>query len=437
MTLRTTFAAGVAAMLLAAGGLCAQQDLEALVDKLGSGNAQDRANAYNELMRRRAPEVVALLGKKVLTFPPGGQQFAVYLLQQQPIEQTRAVYEKLVDAEPPLLRAAAAAALARNGDKGKLAVLAKAIASAGPDERIGVLNSAWGFDDPRVLAAIRDYLRPDGNSAVVTSALQHLRQNEKGRSPATEARAVELTTAGDVAVRAAALAWLAGGEGDPHALALAELLRDDPQRFWAIDRLLDRDRKLAAPLVEAIAKALAGARSKYDVTQTAALLRSQSADLAAQALRQLLDKGSDDVRAAALEALAALPGGLEPKLLRDMLQNGTPAQQIVAASTLRRMDDPSGLPVLLALLPKAGADKAECARALAGFRSRDVIPPLLGCLDDTNQMVRQYAWNGLQTLLRDLFPYRRFDFAKSGYDPNGGNRSAGIATLRAWYAAVK
>jgi HEAT repeat protein len=98
------------------------------------------------------------------------------------------------------------------------------------------------------------------------------------------------------------------------------------------------------------------------------------------------------------------------------------------------MDDPSGLPVVIALLPRArGAKRAEAARVLGGFRSRQAVPPLLDLLDDPELAVRQAAWTGLQEIWRDLLPYRRFDFARCGYDPSASARAPGIAALRAFW----
>ncbi len=425
------------AVALVGGMVSAQTDLQVLVDQLAGDDAGLRAQAYNELIRRRVPELVPLLAKKITAMPLGGQQLAIYLLQQQPLEVTRTLYEKLVDAERPLLRAAAAAVLIRNGDKSKVPLLAKAIAAASEAERSGVLNATWSVDDARVQDAIRAYLRADANAGIIVSALQHLRQAEKGHSAVTDQATQALTAASDLAVRAAALAWLAGGEGNAHATALAALLRAEPDRFWPIQNLLDRDKKFSLVLVEAIAEAVSKPRSKHEIAQAAPLLLAQSPELAQTTLRKLLTHQDKDIRASALEALATMRGGLEGNALRQLLQDPDPQQQLVAAATLRRMDDASGLPVVLALVRTAGPHKAQAARVLAGFRHRDVVLPLLDCLDDANVQVRQNAWQGLQTQLRDLFPYRRYDFTKSGYEPNAASRADGIAALRSYWASIQ
>lgn len=428
---------GLGVLLLGASApLCAQADLPTLVQQLGSTDAQVRQRAYNELQRNRTPELLPLLGKQVATFPTEGQQFVFYLLQQQPIDQTRPLCEKLVGEKAPFLRAAAGALLFRHGDRSQGKLVAKALGEAQGDDRLAALHASWGTEDPLVTAAVRAFVRPESPEGLVTTALQRLAQMEKQRSEPTDAAARSLLAGQIPGVRFAALAWLARGDGDDAAKELATLLRAEPTRLHSVLQLLDRNRTLARGLLEAIAVALEAARAKHEVTQAVPLLQAQASDLLVPALRTLLAEGPESAQDAAIEALATVPGGLDGKALRTMLDDPRPARQLVAAATLRRMDDPSGLPVVLALLPKAGAQKAEAARVLGGFRDRRIVPALLDCLDDPNQQVRQNAWQGLQTQCRDLFPYRRFDFAKCGYDPNGTPRAAGIAALRAWWATV-
>lgn len=119
-----------------------------------------------------------------------------------------------------------------------------------------------------------------------------------------------------------------------------------------------------------------------------------------------------------------------------MLTSTDASQQLIAAKMLRRMDDTSGLPYVLDLLTKNVSRKTEATKVLAEFRSRQVGLPLINLLDDPEQPVREAAWNGLQNLMRDLFPYRQFDFAKAGYEPNSNARGQGIAMLRAWWEAA-
>ncbi|MGC3970474.1 MAG: hypothetical protein QM775_25000 [Pirellulales bacterium] len=428
-----------AALALAfAGALAAQKELEAKVEQLAAADAAARSQAYTALLRERNPEVVPLLGKRIDALPPDGQQYALYLLQQFPLDATRALYTRLLAAERPLLRAWSAAMLVRGGDRARLAGLVKAVGEAPAAERLQVLNAVWGVDDAALVDAVRGYLTADASGALVASALAHLRQQEKGRSAATNGAARGLATATAPDARAAALAWLVGGaDGDAFAAELVRLLQGEPNRFWLVERLFERDHKYPPALTALFAQALETPRFPYDVAAAAALLRAQAPDQVAPSLHKLLAHANADVRTAAMQALAAMPGGLESKELQQLLRTGTLEQQVAAAAVLRRTDDLSGLPVVLDAVKQPGKHLAEAVRVLATFRSRAAVEPLLAALDDGNAAVRQNAWFGLQPLLRDLFPYRRFDFDRCGYNPNANERTKGLEPLRAWWAAVK
>ncbi len=413
-----------------AGALPAQKELEAKVEQLGAADASVRAQAYNQLMRDRNPELVPLLGKRIDALPPDGQQYA--------IDATRAIYTRLLTADRPLLRAASAAMLVRHGDRTRLAGLAKAVGEAPANDRMQVLNTLWGIEDASLADAVRGYLVPDANGYLVATALTHLRTAEKGRSAATTAAVRALLDAKTADARAAALAWLVGGsDGEAFAPELAKLLQEDANRYWLVERLFERDHKYPKALTPVFEQALVAPRSQYDVGQAAALLRTQAPDLVAAALRKLLTHANADVRTAAMQALAAMPGGLDGKELREQLHAGTLEQQVAAAAVLRRMDDASGLPVVLDAIKQPGKHLAEAVRVLGTFRSRQVVEPLLDALDHADAMVRQNAWASVQQVLRDLFPYRRFEFERTGYNPNGGDRQKGIEMLRAWWAAAK
>jgi hypothetical protein len=433
-TARGAFAAF--AVLLLAAPVLAQDDLATLVARLGSADANLRSQAYTELQRRRDPAMVPLLARDLEKMPRQGQQYAIWLLRSQPIDATRAVFAKLLREGDAYLRVAAASALAMFREPGAPAQLAAALAATPAVDRLAALSFVYAVDDPQVADALVGWLQPGAAAALVTGVLRHLVRRDGGRTAAIGAAVERLREAADAGVRAAALAWLAGSDRAA-ADALADLLAAEPELFWSIDDLLDGERKLPPRLVEAMTKALAAPRSRYDVTRVAALLQRQQPGLAVPELRRLLREGQAEFRAAALEALAAIPGGLTDRDLQALLHGDDLAARVAAADTLRNRDDLSGLPVLLELLPKAkGKERRDAVEALAGFRVRRIGPVLLDLLDDGEVGVRQQAWTGLQNVMRSLFPYRRFDFERCGYSPQASARAAGIAVLRAWWAAV-
>lgn len=430
-------ATGVVMACLAAVGAAQQPDLEALVEKLGSEDARARSEGYSDLARRRDPAMVPLLARRIASFPLAGQQLGVYLLQGQPIDDTRAIYTRWLAGDQPFLRVAGGALLVRSGDRARVTALAAALTAAPAAMRAQAVSIAWGIDDEAVYAALRGYLTSDAPQGLVLQVLQQLQRQERNGSRATAAAAAALTGAGDAGVRAAALTYLVAGGSTEQTAALAALLVEHPEQLWNVIALLDNATKLPRELIDAAVTALDKPRSRVDVTRIAGLLQKHAPQEVAAALRPLLTNAQADIAAAALEALANVPGGLQTKDLTAMLQSADVSARIVAASTLRRSDDLSGLPVLLELLPKAGAKKGDATKALAGFRCREAVPALLDLLDDADAQVRHEAWQGLQTSLPNLFPYRRFDFTRCGYSPTNGDRKPGIALLRAWWQSVQ
>jgi hypothetical protein len=431
----------IAASVAVHGVGVAQQDASnrraALVEQLAAAAPAARSQAYNELVHDRDPEVVTLVGKRIQAMPPEGQQLALYVLQQHPLEVTRPVYARLLGAERPLLRAHAAAALVRGGDRERLELLANAVTAAPSTERAAVLATLWNIADPAVAAAVRGYLVADAAVPVVVAALEHLRHLEPAPSAASTIAVQGLLEAANHDLRAAALAWLVAGQnGAKHARELAGLLAE-PQRFWRIERLLPRDRAYPAVLADAFVAALAQPRAPHDIGQLVPLVKSTAPDRLVPCLRELLGRAGNEVRNAALAALVALPGGLEAKELRELLQVDAPEQQLVAAALLRRMDDESGLPIALALARQAGPQRGKALETLGGFRQREVVPVLIDGLDAPEPVVRRQAWQALQLVLPDLLPYRRFAFERCGYDPVAADRSQGLATIRAWWTTVQ
>jgi HEAT repeat protein len=420
------------------GLLSAQADLEALVDQLGSQDPKVRSQAYNELQRRRAPEMVPLLGKKIGSMPLTSQQQGIWLLQQHNGEPVKAVWRKLVDADTPYLRIAGAAHLHNLGDRTHIAVLAKGLQELPAEQRVQTISLLWNIDDERVLAAIRAWIQPGAQPEAIRQSLQYLGTVEKARNEATIQAAKSVLGDAHVGARAAALASLVAWGESGQSAPLAELIRATPDQLGPIRTILEKSAKLEPVLIEAIVDALQQARNKFEITLTGSLLQRSAPDKAIAALRPLLAHENQEIRTGALEALSAIPGALDAKMLAQMLTTGDTQQQLVAADTLRRMDDLTGLPRVIAVLSKDGAQKPEAARVLSKFRCKAAGAAMLDLLDDPDQQVRQAAWNGLQNLLRELFPYRKFEFTKCGYEPNSPSRSAGIAALRAfWTAATK
>ncbi|MBK9387951.1 MAG: hypothetical protein IPN34_24300 [Planctomycetes bacterium] len=427
--------------LLSATDARAQADLERLVQQLAGDDHAASSSAYRELFDRADPALVPWIQKDIVGWKRNAQHYGVLLLaqltQNQPKGPTRAMWKKLIDAGPGFLRLAALVRLIDlEAERSTVTQLAAELRALPENERAGVLYLLHGMNlerEEELFAALLSWLHPDASGSTVVSVLHRLRPLAS-RTAALRAAVEPLAKSAEPSARAAALAYLTGFEAK-HAAELAALLRAEPVRLGPIRGLLDGERKLPAPLLEAIVATLPQATNEYEVRQTAELLRKQSPNAGVTELRELLVHAKPELRAAALEALGLLVGGLDQKILQQLLRGDDLSAALVAADLLRRRDDPSGLEVVLIAQPQTLEHQVKHAEVLSRFRDRRVGPRLLELLDHPDARVRTAAWNGLQQLMNGLFPYRRFDFATSGYAPNAAARQSGIATLRAWWEA--
>ncbi len=432
------------APLLLAGAVAAQADAAPLVDRLAGNDLAARHAAFRELQNDRSGKLVPLLVARLPVMPHDGQRLALNLLDGQPADALREPMAKLGKSDSPFVRARAAAWLAAHvGPAGDpkararhVADFAEGLRACAPAETGDLVHRLHALRDVACFAAARSHLRPDAPTHIVVAVLSTLRRCEPQPAAATIAAAATLADAKERGVRAAALAYLA--EFEPGRVApLAELLAAHPASLWSIEDLLDQHPKLAAPLVDAVIAALAAPRSKHDVERLARMAARDAPDKVRTALRELLAGKDGEVRAAALAQLATMPGGLDDEDLREMLVAPVAASRLVAAEAMRRRDDHGGLPAVVELAKQPSADRLRAVRALAEFRDRRASAALLDLLDDGDGMVREAAYQGLQRLWPELFPYRRFDFASLGFDARPQANPAAVAALRQWWAARK
>ena len=152
-------------------------------------------------------------------------------------------------------------------------------------------------------------------------------------------------------------------------------------------------------------------------------------------LRKLMVHNKPEIAEAAYATLAATPGTLKMKQLREMLASEEPRLSLFAAETLCRRDDPSGLKKVLTLAGKPGKHRYRAVQILSGFRLDESVATMIDALADNDRKVRQQAFAGLDAILRSLFPYRRFDLNTTGYtlDAAAPARKLAIAKLHAWW----
>ena len=418
-------------------------DPAALVEELGSSDMRKRLDAYRKLQRLRPTNLPQLLESCMDDLPHHGRQLASNLLRSVPGDARRRLDERLADSADPYLKAMGAAGLIRlhdrtgdrSGRRGALEAMAAAVRTCDAGNELpAVLQELGAVRDAVVLDALVARLKPDVSGHLLGQLLMRLWDSPHGG--ATEAAVRKLAEAQDRRVRAVALAFLAR-EHDDAVEGLVELLEQHEDLLASVASQLEGSRRLNERLVEALLGLFESLRSPHDLTRLVRLLSGQPSSRIAGALGPLIDHEDDKLRDAALKAMAALPGGLSDKDAQKLLQSSSPLAHVVAADSLRRRDDRSGLDVVLRAANTAGAHRAEAARVLGEFRSREAIPVLLGLLDDADAGVRSRAWIGLQQTLRSLYPFRRFDFATAGYDPAASDRSAGISVLRRYWQQLQ
>jgi HEAT repeat protein len=436
--IRTLLAAGLLFGLLGAIAV-AEDDLPRLVEELGGSDASLRVSALNTLRNRKDPRVIPLVEKAIPGYGDMGRYYAVLLLDSFPARDTKPVFSRLLGSNDAWLRLGAATALYRMGERRMVEPMVQTLCQEGVDEtvRIRMIYRVSGIREPKVLEALRRFLAPGARLMPLGAALSVLSNSSDRDSAAVVRKLLEDTRAG---VRAMAAAWLFKmGEPDAaeHLVKALSTGKVESNEFSRMYSLLYSTPGLPEPVLEVLTELLSDPDASSTVLMNSARLLARSRyRKAVPALRRLLTHSNDMVAKAAFEALLALDGGLSAETVRPMLEAKDPERRLLGADALRRLNDRSGLPVVLKILAEGEAtDRAEAARVLGGFRVAAAVNPLLTALADRNSTVRERAQYSLTTVLGSLFPYRRIDVASVGYSWSAtpeANRSA-IAALRAFW----
>lgn len=434
----------VAALVPARGALAqakgADARLAALIASLDDDkNPTARNEAYQTLWREKPAAAVPLLLAALPRFGVAGQELGLGLVSMYPAEASEPALRKLLASSSALLEAGAAATLWRSGARDVLEHLVQPFARKGlaSAERRALLNRVYAIREPRLSAAIRAWLAPECEPALLEDACYQLVLAEDGE---VRARAAELASANGAppALRVACgAALLALGDESLAAEVAAALRADEGAALARLQRFLLRAPHLGEELRAALAKLAEESRTPLYAQMAILVLGQHAGPKEVPVLERLLDHASPIVSKAALEALQKRGGGISREVLARMLAAEDGARALAAADALRREDDLSGLERVLGLARAAGAQRAEALRVLARFRCMRCVPVLLDALADADPAARAAAETGLLTLLPNLFPYRRFDLASSGYSAQGSAeaRAAGLQKLRAWWDA--
>jgi hypothetical protein len=430
----------VLAAVLLSNVRVSSQNPAKLVADLNHKNRNTSVAAYRKLYKELPPKAIPVLVERLPGFGFGGQNYGMLVLSRYADKQRRTPLRKLMITGTPFLQGCSAAILYRDGDKKALPHLVAALTMdrVGVTARATMVRRLTGIDHPDVLAAVREMLVPGVHFSILAAVIDFAWANKDPQVvPAIEKLLRLKTTAGTA--RGLCAAFLVARDRFAHAATLGQTLAKLSAVSTLIWNYLDRARKLQHTVLHGVAGHAAKTKSITSLTRALKVLRAREYRGLMPTLREVANRKNEKLAKVAFKILAEMPDQLKPKELREMLPSEKPWLALFAAETLRRRDDPVGLPRTLQLV--ARKDKlmdryrVEAVRVLGGFRSNKVVQPLIDLLRHRVPGVRSRAYSSLQYVLRDLFPYSRFDFKTTGYKPWGktAQRGPAVRTIQAWW----
>ena len=426
-------------LLLPARAAQAEVALPELVEKLGSEDNAPRMAAYNELLRRKDPAAAILLQRAIPTYTgTTSQLYGLYVLQYTPGDETAKALEALSKIDDSYVSLLAAGALCARGNEHGIQLVVELLGQTNLNEShlTTMLYRLTAVKEPRVAAAVAGLLDSDRSVALVGAALYVL-QFMAGAEFAPQVNG--LLEDEDAGIRAMAAAWLhrfaVAGSGPLLAKAL-ETGTLDSTSLSRITTFLQQTPTVDPAVLDAVVNRLDDGDDDVNTqTQLIRLLGRLGHRPAASVLRRLMTHDNQAVADAAFEALSAMPGALSPDSLTELLKSGSLKQRLKAAIALRKMDDWSGLDVIIEIAQSGEPESWEATRELGAFRTPKVVPILLERMESNASQVRGYALTSLQQVWQTIFPYRRFDFGRTGFSAlaDDAARAEGLKIIRAWW----
>lgn len=294
---------------------------------------------------------------------------------------------------------------------------------------------SWYAEGKETAAALRKVLESDADSAlrsrIIDALVSHrdfesiplLRKiaGESADPPRTEARAA-LVKLGDASALEEILSDLETGKIS--ATSLYRVL--EALRASANARVVDRLRSVLENSSETA--------TRVQIVRILSLLR----DTKSLPIFHRLAAGSDtSLATAALEGILELAGRSEIDKLKKLLSHSSPDIRLKAAEILLALDDLAGMEVVRAELANSNSLwRRRAVTALLSVRRRESVELYFVAMADADLQVRTSAAHGLVAALSALFPYRKFDLLRMGYDPSSEDsvlREKSIERLRAWW----
>lgn len=414
------------------------QDIAQLVRDLGDpADSRLRSSAYNQLRREdRGGKALPILLASLPSFSLSSQSLGFYLIQSYPPPVRSSGMRRLLSSESGYLRLCAASQLFKEGDRTQLAKIIEDLRSTDSEhERVMMLSRLRGIRDPLFIEQIRGLITADSGSNLLSGYLFLLLDaGDRGAIPVAR----RLIEAGDSSLDTrliCAAFLLAAGEPDASAVLATQLDKSSKLSLSTINRFLLAAEKLGKPTSLFLLRVLESDADSYQIRIALRLLGTHAYQPALGKIRLHLQSTNLSIAKAAQEALLGIAQELDPKVLQEMLASKEPAQVLLAADLLRRMDDHSGLAAVMNIAARPGDRQLEATEILAGFRIPAVVPALLNALESDNSRLRAIAFRALEEVLHSLFPYRNLELASTGYAHDGtvGQREAGLEKIRSFW----
>jgi HEAT repeat protein len=439
------------------------------VEGLGSEDRAARREAYIELRDRKDGKTPGLLAARLADLPLESQYYGVLVLDaydEKPLERP---LRKLLKCSSPYLRFCAALMLHAHGAKRMVTAIVAELGredlpSASRTQMMKRLRGGRLPDDEKVSRAL---LAPVVVGADVATIREIVVVMNDAGSVAAIPTFEALLADERPGTRAVAAAFLRA-RGQDRSVDLAAALRAGALESGDVYLLDEIMTKLGAPpvapvIVDALIDASRADANSSALRAIVQLLGELSDERALPRLRELTEHESSSIAKAAARAVVAITGTsskagssqalLDPSdsvaltkmtqdrdrdALRSWLQDESATRRLAAADALRRMDDHSGLDVVLAAIASADvAGRRDAVRVAGQFRVDAAVGPLIEATLDDDQTVRGNARIALNTTLGTLFPQRRFRLTGRRETTDAATRINRAERLREWWAQAR
>jgi len=318
------------------------------------------------------------------------------------------LYEKLVQNDSALVRAASVDALVRTEEKRAMSLINEALLDPDPRVRAQAASAIARFHSPRSIELLCRLLLDPDLSVRQSAAQTAARIQDEGLS---DAIASALNQESDVTTIEYLLAAVSRNGANGALSILTSYIEDDTSEFR--EQALKALKKLKAPESTPVFQRLLDDRNPSIRRQSVEQLALLKVESVIPRIREMLRKDPDEcVRGICARALGEFQDKSSLQLLEDALEDH-PVVQLQAVIALGRLNQASAGPVLLSLLRNPQPEiRYQAVKALGQLKLEGTEESIALILDDRDEMVRRGAEQALQDLGQSLRTIRVNRFRK-------------------------